>query len=76
MIYDFKIPKKKSIPEILKYFKKYKLSFISKFNLQNKKISEITSQKSPYKPDLIDLYNLHEFIIINKRLTVLEFGCG
>jgi hypothetical protein len=33
-------------------------------------------KNEPYKPDLRDLYNLHEFIIINKRVTVLEFGCG
>ena len=30
----------------------------------------------PYRPELLDLYRLHRFIILNKRLTVLEFGCG
>ena len=27
-------------------------------------------------PDLNDLYQIHELIILNKRTTVLEFGCG
>lgn len=30
----------------------------------------------PYRPELIDLYNLYQFIIKNKRITSLEFGCG
>ena len=32
--------------------------------------------KSPYKPELRDLYNLYNYIILNKRITVLEFGSG
>ena len=30
----------------------------------------------PYIPDLNDLYNLYQYILINKRTTILEFGSG
>ena len=31
---------------------------------------------TPYSPDLNDLYNLYHLIILNKRITILEFGSG
>lgn len=37
---------------------------------------DIRRQNTPQPPDLEDLYNLYQFIVINKRTTVLEFGCG
>ena len=30
--------------------------------------------KSPYKPDLKDLYSLYKLVTLNKRTTILEFG--
>ena len=30
----------------------------------------------PYIPELDDLYNLYQYILINKRTTILEFGSG
>ena len=30
----------------------------------------------PYKPELYDLYNLYQYVLINKRITILEFGSG
>ena len=30
----------------------------------------------PYIPDLNDLYNLYQYVVINKRTTILEFGSG
>ena len=30
----------------------------------------------PFIPELDDLYNLYQYILINKRTTVLEFGSG
>ena len=32
--------------------------------------------KSPYKPDLKDLYSLYKLVTLNKRTTILEFGSG
>ena len=33
-------------------------------------------QAEPAMPELDDLYNLYQYILINKRTTVLEFGSG
>ena len=33
-------------------------------------------QTEPYPPDLLDLYRIYQYVRLNKRLTVLEFGCG
>ena len=30
----------------------------------------------PYPPMLEDLYRLYQFIVLNKRTTILEFGSG
>ena len=30
----------------------------------------------PYIPELDDLYNLYQYVLINKRITILEFGSG
>ena len=30
----------------------------------------------PYMPELEDLYNLYQYVLINKRTTILEFGSG
>ena len=32
--------------------------------------------KQSFKPELSDLYRLYQFVILNKRTTVLEFGSG
>lgn len=37
---------------------------------------DIRKTKNPQPPELNDLYRLYQFIILNKRTTILEFGCG
>jgi hypothetical protein len=32
--------------------------------------------ESPLKPELVDLYRLYQFVFLNKRTTILEFGSG
>ena len=32
--------------------------------------------KQPYIPELTDLYRIYQFVILNKRTTILEFGSG
>ena len=32
--------------------------------------------KNPYPPDLRDLYRLYQYVLINNRTTILEFGTG
>jgi hypothetical protein len=60
------------------------LNFFSKKGLgnlifENKKndlnINQLKS-KSPYKPNLDDLFSLYNLVIKNKRTTILEFGSG
>ena len=48
--------------------------------IQNKKDKsnkfDIRITENPQPPELRDLYRLYQFIVLNKRTTVLEFGCG
>jgi len=70
------IPKKISKNKIKKFFEKKKLfEILKEASKKDKNILNLKSVK-PYKPDLRDLYNLYQFIIKNKRTTVLEFGSG
>jgi len=59
-----KFPKKLTKENLVKYFKKNNL--IGKTNIKT----------GEFSPELNDLYILHQLIILNKRLTVLEFGTG
>lgn len=60
-----------------KYFNDHGLGFIvNAADGQEPGVNEKLSLDTPYKPNLLDLYRLHRFIIDNKRTTVLEFGVG
>ncbi len=78
--YKIKFPSKKNIFQIIEYFKNYNIfNFFEKpITQKNRPIKKLINPwgNQAYKPELFDLYFLHEFIIINKRLTVLEFGSG
>lgn len=72
-----KIPKKTNQKDIQNFFIKIGLGrLINLSNSNNKKFIDERRQKNPQPPDLNDLYYLYQFIILNKRTTVLEFGCG
>lgn len=78
MKYKIKIPKKKNLSEIKIYFKKVGLGFIldySNSNLSNNS-HDLRYSKSVYPPNLQDLYSLHQLIILNKRIKILEYGTG
>ena len=60
-----KFPKNLSKKKKIKFFKDLNL-----YKYLNNKNTKIIS------PDLNDLYRLYQFIILNKRTTVLEFGSG
>ena len=71
-----KYPPKKTIHYIKKFFRQkglYKL--VNAAEEKSLKTNELIKKQS-YKPELIDLYNLYQFIIKNKKITSLEFGCG
>jgi len=71
-----KIPQKKSSKFIENFFIKKKLNFI--VNLSKKRKSQVNqmTNNEKYLPNLNDLYRLYQFILINKRTTILEFGSG
>lgn len=72
-----KIPPKIDKKKIENFFKKKKLGFIVRESKKKKPgVNEIFSIKNPYIPDLEDLYRLYQFVILNKRTTILEFGSG
>tara|TARA_B100001027_G_C16239513_1_gene318656 strand:+ start:416 stop:1183 length:768 start_codon:yes stop_codon:yes gene_type:complete len=64
-----KIPLNTSEKNIKLFFKKIGLEKI--LNLSNDK-----KNLSVYPPNLNDLYFIYKFIILNKRLKILEFGTG
>lgn len=72
-----RIPEYKDQCDLESYFHDQDLGFV--VDIANKgyvpSVNEIQIDE-PYRPELLDLYRLHRFIILNKRLTVLEFGCG
>ena len=73
---NIKFPPKKSNKEIEKFFSEKKLGYI--INLSKKKPLDVNQMNVdlPYKPELQDLYRLYQFVVLNKRTTILEFGTG
>ena len=58
------------------YFKKFGLdSILVSKNFHKRSINQMQVKK-PYEPELDDLFLLHRYIILFKRMTVLEFGTG
>lgn len=70
-----KIPKKATFIEIKKFFNGLKLSDIITES-SKKNIKDNIFTKTPYRPDLTDLYRLYKLIVLNKRSTIVEFGTG
>ena len=71
-----KFPKKLGQKELENFFKKKGLTEIIRLSKSPEmKVNEMIIS-NPYKPELEDLYRLYQFIILNKRTTILEFGSG
>ena len=68
-----KIPK---ITNFEKYFNNRGLSKIVLDSKEKRNVLDKRVQKKPHLPVLKDLYFLYEMILLNKRTTVLEYGCG
>jgi hypothetical protein len=73
-----KIPKKISKRKLEIFFRRIGLKdFVDENKKLNKNLYiDRRRQDIPQPPDLEDLYFLYQFIVLNKRTTVLEFGCG
>jgi len=73
---NIKFPQKLNKLQIEKFFIKKGLSNLVKLSKgPTKKINNMVLT-NPYRPELDDLYSLYQFIILNKRTTILEFGSG
>jgi len=68
-------PKIISKEKLESFFFKIGLKELVKLSKLKRKGDERTSE-IPHPPHLLDLYMLYMFITLNKRTTILEFGCG
>ena len=74
---SIKIPKTISLKKIYGYFEKLGLSIIVKESKNSGDLKrDLRFEKRTYKPDIVHLFRLHQFILLNKRLKVLEYGTG
>ena len=72
----FFLPSNKNHKYIKNFFKSLKLNDLIRLSEKKKpRVNEMIQEKL-YKPDLKDLYFLYKLITLNKRITVLEIGCG
>ena len=72
--YKFKKPIPKNIKFIENFFIKKGLKLLVDLSKKKKpSINEMISNE-PYIPELEDLYNLFHYVLINKRITIFEFG--
>jgi len=58
------------------FFKKKNLSLLVELSKKKKPSVNQIINNEPFIPELNDLYNLYQYVLINKRTTVLEFGSG
>jgi len=71
-----KKPVSKNIKFIESFFIKKKLKFLVNLSKGRKYSINQMIINETYKPELNDLYNLYQYVISNKRITILEFGSG
>jgi hypothetical protein len=69
-------PKKLNFSQIKNFFHTKDLGFILNFSNKGKLNINEMKVSDPFKPDLYDLYRLYQFVVLNKRTTILEFGSG
>ncbi len=58
------------------FFIKKGLKSLVDLSKKKKLLVNQMTMNEPYTPELYDLYNLYQYILINKRTTILEFGSG
>ena len=75
-IYQIKLPSLKSKKFIENFFIKKNLKILVELSKRQKPNVNQMIVNEPYIPELDDLYRLYQFVLINKRTTILEFGSG
>ena len=73
---NFKLPSTKNQKFIENFFIKKGLKLLVDLSKKNKPSINQMILNEPYIPYLDDLYYLYQYILINKRTTILEFGSG
>ena len=71
-----KKPAKKNQKVIKNFFIKKGLKLLVNLSKKKKPLVNQMAINEPYIPELDDLYNLYQYVLINKRTTILEFGSG
>ena len=74
--YRPKIPTTKNKKFIEKFFIKKGLKLLVELSKKAKPSVNQMVMDEPYFPELDDLYNLYQYVLINKRTTLFEFGSG
>ena len=69
-----KFPKKNI--SLKNFYIKLGLKKIYDESLRIENITDKRMSKNPYPPNLLDLYYIHEFIRLNRRVNILEYGSG
>ena len=67
---------KKNQKVIKNFFIKKGLKLLVNLSKKKKPLVNQMAINEPYIPELDDLYNLYQYVLINKRTTILEFGSG
>ena len=73
---SIKFPKKKSKKYIENFFVKKGLKSLVEFSKGKHATVNQKIAFKPIPPELDDLYNLYQYIVLNKRTTICEFGSG
>jgi len=74
--FQFSKPSDKNNNLIENFFIKKGLKLVVDLSKKKKPLVNQMIVDEPYIPELDDLYNLYQYVIINKRTTILEFGSG
>ena len=74
---NIKIPSNKNQKSMEEFFIKRNLNEIVKLARQKTRPKQIYRKgDKAYLPTLKDLYRIYQFVLLNKRTTILEFGSG
>ena len=74
---NIKLPKDISYEKICKYFVQCGLGkIVDEAENPGNLIKDLRFETKTYKPNIKSLYKLHKFILLNKRLKILEYGTG
>jgi hypothetical protein len=73
---NIKKPSSKNQKYIENFFINKNLKLLVDLSKKQKPAVNQMIVKEPYIPELDDLYNLYQYVLINKRTTIFEFGSG